>query len=203
MKARSVMRFVVFGAVGFGVSGTIVGVLWPLAFLLSFQAAGLLFVLSGAVGGASLGLALGDRERTLHLAVLGSLGFTIGGLVALAVAVGFVPAFGSLSASEDYGIRGAMGVLGGAVVGASLSLAFLDWRRTLALTLTGALGFGVGLIAGVFALQGMFGVSFMAGIWGTVILCALTGTSGGASLGAALGSFENRKLVKQRKSRVR
>jgi hypothetical protein len=59
MKARSVMRFVVFGAVGFGVSGTIVGVLWPLAFLLSFQAAGLLFVLSGAVGGASLGLVLG------------------------------------------------------------------------------------------------------------------------------------------------
>jgi hypothetical protein len=89
------------------------------------------------------------------------------------------------------------------VVGASLSLAFLDWRRTLALTLTGALGFGVGLIAGVFALQGMFGVSFMAGTWGTVILCALTGTSGGALLGAALGSLENRKLVKQRKPRVR
>ena len=66
-------RFVVFGAVGFGFSGIIVGVLWPLAFLFSFQAAGLLFVLSGAVGGASLGLALGDRERTIHLAVLGTL----------------------------------------------------------------------------------------------------------------------------------
>ena len=47
-------RFVVFGAVGFGFSGIIVGVLWPLAFLFSFQAAGLLFVLSEA----SLGLAL-------------------------------------------------------------------------------------------------------------------------------------------------
>ena len=193
------LRFVVFGAVGFGFSGIIVGVLWPLAFLFSFQAAGLLFVLSGA----SLGLALGDRERTIHLAVLGTLGFALGGLVALAVAVGFVPAFGSLSASEDYGIRGAMGVLGGAVVGASLSLAFLDWRRTLALTLTGAVGFGVGLIVGVFALQGMFGVRFMAGTWGTVILCALAGTSGGASLGAALGSLENRKLAKQRRPRVR
>ncbi|MDQ5830344.1 MAG: hypothetical protein M3324_10915 [Actinomycetota bacterium] len=203
MRATSVLRFVVFGAVGFGFSGIIVGVLWPLAFLFSFQAAGLLFVLSGAVGGASLGLALGDRERTIHLAVLGTLGFALGGLVALAVAVGFVPAFGSLSASEDYGIRGAMGVLGGAVVGASSSLAFLDWRRTLALTLTGAVGFGVGLIVGVFALQGMFGVRFMAGTWGTVILCALAGTSGGASLGAALGSLENRKLAKQRRPRVR
>jgi hypothetical protein len=50
MRARSMMRFVVFGAVGFGVSGIIVGVLWPLAFLLSFQAAGLLFVLSGRSG---------------------------------------------------------------------------------------------------------------------------------------------------------
>jgi hypothetical protein len=203
MRATSVLRFVVFGAVGFGFSGIIVGVLWPLAFLFSFQAAGLLFVLSGAVGGASLGLALGDRERTIHLAVLGTLGFALGGLVALAVAVGFVPAFGSLSASEDYGIRGAMGVLGRAVVGATSSLAFLDWRRTLALTLTGAAGFGVGLIVGVFALQGMFGVRFMAGTWGTVTLCALAGTSGGASLGAALGSLENRKLATQRRPRVR
>ncbi len=67
----------------------------------------------------------------------------------------------------------------------------------------GAVGFGVGLIVGVFALQGMFGVRFMAGTWGTVILCALAGTSGGASLGAALGSLENRKLEKQRRPRVR
>ena len=202
MRAMSLMRFVVFGAVGFGLGGTIVGALWPLAYL-SFEAAGLLFLLSGAVGGASLGLALGDRGRTINLALLGILGFAVGGLVALAVAVGVVPAFGSVSASEDYGTRGAMGVLGGAVVGASLSLAFLDWRRTLALTLAGAVGFGIGLIVGVFVLQGIFGVRFMVGIWGTVIICALTGTIGGASLGAALGYFEERKLAEGQRSRVR
>jgi len=202
MRATSVMRFVLFGAVGFGIGGTIVGGLWPLA-PLSFEAAGLLFLLSGALGGASLGLVLGEGERTITLALLGILGFAIGGLVALAVAVGFVPAFGSVSASEDYGARGAMGVLGGAVVGASLSLAFLDWRRTLVLTLAGAVGFGVGLIVGVFALPGMFGVSFMVGIWGTVILCALTGTIGGASLGAALAYLESRKLAEERSPRVR
>jgi len=202
MRAISEMRFVILGAVGFGLGGTIVGAVWPLA-PRSFEAAGLLFLLSGALGGASLGLALGDRQRTITLALLGILGFTIGGLVALAVAIGFVPAFGSLSASKDYGIRGAMGVLGGAVVGASLSLAFLDWRRTLALTLAGALGFGVGLIVGVFALQGMFGVGFMVGIWGTVILCALTGIIGGASLGVALGYLEQRRPVEERRPRVR
>jgi 5-bromo-4-chloroindolyl phosphate hydrolysis protein len=59
-----------------------------------------------------------------------------------------------------------------------LSLAFLDWRRTLALTLAGAVGFGIGLIVGVFVLQGIFGVNFMVGIWGTVITYALTGTIG-------------------------
>jgi hypothetical protein len=202
MRTRSVMRFVIFGAVGFGLGGTIVGALWPLA-PLSFVASGLLYVLSGALGGAALGLALKDRGKTINLALLGTLGFAIGGIVALAVAVGVVPAFASVSASEDYGTRGAMGVLGGAVVGASLSLAFWDWRRTLALTLAGAVGFGAGLIVGVFALQGMFGVDFLVGIAGTIILCAITGTFGGASLGAALGYLEKRRLGEERGPRVR
>lgn len=203
MRAVRVMRFILFGTFGFGASGIIVGILWPLAFSFSFAASGLLFVLSGAVGGASLGLALGDRGRTINLALLGMLGFTIGGLVALAVAVGFVPALVSLSASEDYGTRSAMGVLGGAVIGASLGLTFTDWRKTLTLALAGAVGFGGGLIVGVFALQGMSGTSFMVGVWGTVILCALAGTCGGASLGAAFGYLESRKLSAEQRPRVR
>jgi hypothetical protein len=196
------MRFVILGAIGFGVGGAIAGACWPLT-VVTRGASGLLFLLSGAVGGASLGLALRDRGRTINLALLGILGFAVGGVVALGVAVGFVPAFGSVSASQDHGTRGAMGVLGGAVVGASLSLVFRDWERTLALTLAGAMGFGVGLIVGVFVLQGIFGVSFMVGIGGTVILCALTGTIGGASLGAALGYHESRKLAEERSPRVR
>ena len=151
MSATSVMRFVIFGAVGFGVSGLMVGVLWPLA-PLSLEAAGLLLVLLGAVAGASLGLALGGPRKSHNLGSARNLRFAIGGVVALAVAVGAVPAFGVASASEDYGTRGAMGILGGAVVGASLSLGFWNWRRTLALTLAGAVGFGAALIVGVFAL---------------------------------------------------
>ncbi len=84
-----------------------------------------------------------------------------------------------------------------------MSSAFWDWRRTLALTLAGAVGFGAGLIVGVFALQGIFGVGFMVGVAGTIILCAATGIFGGASLGAALGYLEERKLAEEREPRVR
>lgn len=94
-------------------------------------------------------------------------------------------------------------MLGGAVVGASSSLAFRDWRRTLVLTLAGAVGFGAGLIVGVFALQGIFGVGFMVGIAGTIILCAITGIFGGAALGAALGYLERHRLGEEREPRVR
>ena len=83
------MRFAFFGAVGFGVGGTVAGACWPLAFVTSGTSA-LLFILSGAVGGASLGLALGDRRRTKLLALLGTLGFTLGGIVALVIGFGFL-----------------------------------------------------------------------------------------------------------------
>jgi hypothetical protein len=55
MRTTSVMRFIVFGAVGFGFGGAIAGACWPLA-VVTKGASALLFILSGAVGGASLGL---------------------------------------------------------------------------------------------------------------------------------------------------
>jgi hypothetical protein len=202
MRAANVMRFVLFGAAGFGIGGIIAGVSWPLVFLTS-GASGLLFVLSGAVGGASLGSALGDRRKTMSLAVLGALGSTIGGIVALLTAFGFFAPMPALSASEDYGVRGVMGVLGGAVVGASLSFAFQDWRRFLTLILAGAMGFGAGVIVGVFAVQGIFGEDFLVGVSGTIILYAVTGSIGGTLLGAALGYLEKRRLAERRGPRVR
>ena len=78
MRAMGVLRFVIFGAVGFGLGGTIVGALWPLAPVLGFVASGLLFVLSGALGGASLGLALLDGSKTINRALVGSRGLAIG-----------------------------------------------------------------------------------------------------------------------------
>jgi hypothetical protein len=202
MRVTSMMRFVLFGAIGFGIGGTIAGVSWPLAFLTS-GTSGLLFVLSGAVGGASLGLALGDRRKTMRLAVLGVLGSTVGGIVALLTAFGFFAPIPALSGSEDYGVRGVMGVLGGAMVGASLGLAFEDWRRILAFTVAGAAGFGAGVIVGVFSVRGIFGEGYLVGTSGTIILYAVTGILGGASLGAALGHLEKRRLAERRGSRVR
>ena len=193
----SMMRFVVLGALGFGVGGTIAGACWPLAFITS-GASALLFVLSGAVGGASLGLALGDRVRTRILALLGTLGFTLGGIVALVIG------FGYISDSAVYGTRSVMGICGGAIVGASLALAFGDWQRRIGvLTSAGGVGFGAGVVIGTFALQGMLGEDFLVGTSGTIILYAITGIVGGASLGAALGYLEHHRVAEERRPRVR
>jgi hypothetical protein len=206
MRAMRVMRFIILGAIGFGVGGTIAAACWSLAFV-TYGASALLFILSGAVGGASLGLALGDRRRTAILALLGTIGFTFGGIVALLIAFGIFAPIPALSGSVDYDVRSAMGIAAGAIVGASLALAFLafgDWkRRIIALTLAGGLGFGAGIIIGTFALHGIFGEDFLAGIWGTTGLYAITGIMGGASLGAGLAYLEDHRVAEERGPRVR
>ena len=201
-RVTSVVRFEIFGAVGFGVSGTIAGACWPLAFVTS-GASALLFILSGAVGGAALGLALKDRRRTISLAVLGIVGFSIGGIVALLIAFGIFMPVPALSGSADYGVRGMMGLFGGAVVGGSLGLAFGDGRRIATLAVAGAVGFGAGAVLGAFCVRGIFGEDLLVGTSGTIILYALTGVIGGASLGAALGYSENHRLAERRGPRIR
>jgi hypothetical protein len=197
MGRTSSARYVLFGAVGFGAGGAMAAASWPLLFF-TFGASALLFVLSGAVGGASLGLALRDRRRTVALALLGTLGTLIGGIVALVIA------FLYLSSQEAlYGVRGAMGLFGGAIVGASLGLAFRDWRKVLVLTLSGAVGFGAGIILGVFVLVAAFGEDFMAGTPGTVILYAVMGTVGGALLGGSLGYLERATLMPRGQTTLR
>lgn len=184
MRKVEIMRFVLLGALGFGIGGAIAAASWPLL-VFTFGASALLFVLSGAAGGASLGLALEDRRRTVALALLGILGTLVGGIVALVIAFLFLASDEAL-----YGVRGAMGIFGGAAVGASLGLAFRDWKRLLVLILAGAVGFGAGVIVAVFVLRSVFGGDFMAGTAGTIVLYAITGIVGGASLGAALGYLE-------------
>jgi hypothetical protein len=68
----------------------------------------------------------------------------------------------------------------GAILGATLGLAFGDWRRVLILGLVGSVGCGVGVLAGgsLQPVAAMMGVIVFAGI------------IGGASLGAALGYLE-------------
>jgi len=180
MRAASVIRFIVFGALGFGIGGTLSGLLGvfglPLALLLG-----------RAVGGAGLGLALKDCRRAVILALLGALGLTVG-LLAVLIA----------GASFNYAAA-PIATIVGAMVGASLGAAFLDWRTILALAVAGAGGFGVGVPAGDFLWESFL---FPMGVWEGVSI-TIAGLVGGEFLGAALGYLENRKLNEERSPRVR
>jgi len=126
MRATSVMRFVVLGAVGFGIGVAIGTFLFPLGLLLG-----------GAVGGAALGLALKDFRRAVFLALLGTLGLTLGVQIGLALGSFF------FNYSEV-----AIAAFVGAILGAALGLAFGDWRRVVILGVVGSVGCGIGLLAG-------------------------------------------------------
>jgi hypothetical protein len=162
MKAASVMRFVLFGAVGFGIGVVIAG-------------AGFLIPVGGALGGASLGLALEDKSKVAILALLGALGATFGVIVV----------FLAGSSVWDYPLR--MAAVMGAMVGASLGVAFWDWKRVVALAVAGAVGFGLGGAIGGDSPSGLLAI----------------GVIGGATLGAALGYFKYRDLTEERGPRVR
>ena len=189
MRAASMTRFVVLGAVGFGIGGAIGG---QLSMFLPEMVPGLvglpliLFV-GGALGGASLGLALKDFRRVVILALLGTLGLTVGVMVGLML--------GSLFNYSEVPIT----VIVGAVVGASLGAAFLDWRPMVALAIAGAVGFSVGYLAGDL-LRASFPIIRSVGEVGSITVAGLVG---GACLGAALGYLEKRKLTAERRPRVR
>jgi len=139
----------------------------------------------------------------MSLAALGIVGFCFGGIVVLLVGFGVFVPIPALSGSVDYGVRGAMGLMGGAVVGGSLGLAFGDGRRIVTLAVAGAVGFGAGAVGGAYCVSAIFGEGFLVGIAGTIMLYALTGVVGGASLGAALGYLTNRGPAETSGPRVR
>jgi hypothetical protein len=183
MRATSVMRFVVLGAVGFGV-GSAMAANDPL----------LGYFITGALGGAALGAALQNWTKAIILALTGLVGFGIGFNVGFVLIYVLEPPFMLL----------VEGVVGGAVGGAALSLAFRDWRTGAALALGGAVGFGIGggvvdLLKQPFVSPGAQGVTFL---WASGFM-VIQGAIGGASLGATLGYLEKRKLDEERRPRVR
>ena len=175
MRAMSVMRFMVFGAVGFGIGGIL-----PLP---------LNVLIGGALGGAALGLALKDWGRVVILAVLGELGLVLGVMAGLGISHYFF-----------YSSEVPVMFMMGAVVGASLGAAFLDWKTILTLAVAGAVGFSVGSLPG-----GSLGFSIpiIRQLLGAAGSIAIAGLVGGASLGAALGYLEERKLAEEQRPRVR
>ena len=82
-ETKSIGRFILFGVSGFGVGAIGFGAIriagWDLFLLSGGSVPSLLgFPTTGALGGAALGLALGDWRKTVVLAVVGSVTFFIG-----------------------------------------------------------------------------------------------------------------------------
>jgi hypothetical protein len=210
MRAMNVMRFIVFGAVGFGIGWAIAGFFNSvfIAITAPMFSPGrgadlppwwttwppyLSWFFAGACGGAGLGLAIGTWKRVLALVVSGFLGFGLGSFLL------FVIAF--LFGLPPVGVAVGMGLFGGVLLG----LTFGDWRRVALLGLAGMVGFGVG--GAIAAAMGMPPLTFD---WEQpslllvlyVLVQAMVGIIGGASLGAALGYLEIRKLAEERSPRV-
>jgi hypothetical protein len=215
MRPTSVLRFVLYGAIGFGIGWAVAGLFnvvfaaitdpmfqpgsepppgwatWPPYFA---------YLFAGACGGAGLGLALGRWKRALALAVAGGAGFGVGFLLF------FILAF--LFGLRELGVAMGVGLFGGVTLG----LTFVDWKRVLALALAGLVGFGIGGAIAA-ALRIPFAIyPFLADFAGLqdatllaqqILVQAVVGLVGGASLGAALGYLESRKPVEERSPRVR
>ena len=155
--------------------------------------------LGGACGGAVLGLAIKDFRRVAILAVLGAAGFLVGSfiVVGLFFSLAFVWQAG-------YGLLEALSAAAlGLVVGALLGLPLRSFRGAVVLGLAGLVGFGVGGVLAA-ALQG-FPLhpsedfpSLRSAAFG-----AVEGIIGGASLGAALGYLEHRKVSAEQRPKVR
>ncbi len=73
---KRMVKFALYGAIGFGVGGAIGGVVW-----VALDAPQLGFPILGAVGGASLGFSLKDGKRAMLLALAGAIGFGVGFLM--------------------------------------------------------------------------------------------------------------------------
>jgi len=215
MRTLSVTRFVLYGAVGFGIGWTMLGALgggFPMAGGVGTVLGGAIFsgdlpslllytsVLSlcGACGGAVLGLTFKDFRRVVLLAVLGAVGFFLGSFIVVGL-------FFSLTfVQAGTGILEALSAAAlGLVVGALLGLSLRSFRATVVLALWGLVGFGIGgLIAAAlqgFPLQPSEGLPSLQ----TAAFGAVEGIIGGASLGAALGYLESRKLASDQRPRVR
>jgi hypothetical protein len=201
LSTRSVARFVLYGAVGFGIGWAIAGFLTSgfLAITLPrFQPPSppppwwveypsqLAYFLGGACGGAVLGVSIGTWKRIVALALAGAIGFGVGSILFFVLA--FLFGFPLVSVG--------MGALGGIILG----LALADWRGVVLLGLSGMVGFGIG--GAIATVLGMPPLTFdweqpLLSQMLYVLVQGMVGIIGGASLGAALGYLERRKRVEE------
>jgi hypothetical protein len=210
MRPTSLIRSVILGAAGFGVLWVLLGVFARAlaiaggvglvlggAFfsgdLLTFLVYALVFSVGGACGGAVLGLGLRDRGKAPLLALMGAVGFLFGSFIVVGL-------FFSSFFRAGYGFLEVVSAAAfGLVVGAALGLALRSWRGTAVLALV---GFGIGGVIAA-ASQGFPLQPSGLPLLQSAAFGAIEGLIGGASLGAALGYLERRRLIAERRLRVR
>ena len=175
-RANHLLRLVILGALGFGIGWGIAG-----ALLFTDSFAQWAFFVGGALGGALLGLALGDWKRVATLALMGALGFGIGFYVSMVASM----LFGLLPFMLIDPVTGMAG-------GVALGLALGNWKRVAVLALAGFAGFGIGG-AITAALEIQQAAPHAPPLWQNAAFEVIKGLIGGASLGAALGYLEKRK----------
>ncbi len=215
-RAVSVLQFALFGAVGFGIGWTLLGVfgggfaiaggvglpMFGAIFSGDFLALlvyTLVFSVGGAFGGAVLGLGLRDGRRAAVMALLGAVAFFFGSFIVTSLYFLFSFFFGAGYGLLETASAAALGL----VVGAALGLSLRSGKSTAVLALMGLVGFGIGGTLAA-ASQG-FPLQPSEGLfsWQSAVFGAIEGLIGGASLGVALGYLEKRKLNEEREPRVR
>ena len=196
VRIKSIVRFALLGAVGFGIGGIVGAVIWgsptttftkegveyTVRLTLNPGQIFLSFALIGAMGAASLGLGLRNWRKAGVGALVGAVGFstaTFIGLVIQLVLWGFEP--------PPYFAGLFIGAIIGIVFGASLGLALRGWKAAGLLALAGAIGFGV-MFQAVSNLEFEVSSAKSFGIWGAIA---------GATLGVALGYLEKGKVTKE------
>ena len=165
---KRIAKFALFGAVGFGVGGAIMG--WAF----KYPGIPLSPVIMGALGGAALGLAL--KRRVIALSVLGAVGAIIGIIIGGVIA--FLDVLFLEVEIEELLPNVLLSIILGAFLGAALGLALKGGMKIAGLALAGVLG-------------GAIGVGIVSAITNDLSLqIFLQGIIGGTFLGAAVGFLE-------------
>ena len=190
---NKIVRFALWGAVGFGIGGAIGGAITSgfdggsEDFLKLILDSGIL----GIFGGASLGFVSKGWKGTIFLALAGGAGFFVGNVLSFFILfpIGYaLPE--SIIEIYEFVIPLLIGAITGAIGGIAFRLALKDWRGVGLLALAGAVGFGIAWQINERLLVSLLTTRILS----SVVPLSIWGLIGGAFLGAALGYLNKRRV---------